>query len=262
MLIHHGVRGSIPCANYETSKYGGSTPCVEIITEHAQLIFDCGSGFSKVKFDDEKPTIIFLSHFHHDHIQGLPFNEFKLKKQKHIYLTNGIYRKNELKNILKKYLSPPFFPIDFIEESHFLKFVDFGDVYSICKLIDFDKIVLNHPGNASGYSFHLGNSKICYLLDNEFETSQENELIEFSKGANSIIWDGMYTEKELKTKKGWGHSSIEQGIMFGEKVGVKNLIISHHSPNRTDKELDEIKLNYSGTNLIIAKENEKMNIYG
>ena len=35
MLIHHGVRGSIPCANPETSKYGGSTPCVEIITEEA-----------------------------------------------------------------------------------------------------------------------------------------------------------------------------------------------------------------------------------
>ena len=72
----------------------------------------------------------------------------------------------------------------------------------------------------------------------------------------------MYTDKELKTKKGWGHSSIEQGIKFGEKIGVKNLIISHHSPSRTDKELDEIKLNYSGTNLIIAKENEKMDIYG
>ena len=262
MLIHHGVRGSIPCANYETSKYGGSTPCVEIITEHAQLIFDCGSGFSKVKFDDEKPTIIFLSHFHHDHIQGLPFNEFNLKEPKPIYLTNGIFGKNELKNILKKYLSPPFFPIDFIEESHFLKFVDFHDVCSICRSIDFDKIVLNHPGKASGYSFFLGNSKICYFLDNEFESSQENELIQFSEGANSIIWDGMYTEKELKTKKGWGHSSIEQGIKFGEKIGAKNLIISHHSPTRTDKELDEIKLNYSGTNLIIAKENEKMDIYG
>ena len=262
MLIHHGVRGSIPCANLETSKFGGNTPCVEIKTDEAQIIFDCGSGFSKVKLIEDKPTIILLSHFHHDHIQGLPFNAFNVKKQKPIYLTNGMYRKDELKNILKKYLSPPYFPIDFIEENKFLKFVDFEEISSICKVFDFDTITLNHPGNASGYSLQFGNNKFCYLLDNEFESSQESELVKFCKGSNSIIWDGMYTEKELKTKKGWGHSSIEQGIKFGEKIDLKNLIISHHSPFRTDKELDEIKLNYSNTNLMIAKENEITNIYG
>ena len=49
---------------------------------------------------------------------------------------------------------------------------------------------------------------------------------------------------------------------FGAKIKVKNLIISHHSPLRTDKELDEIKLKYSATNLLIASENEKLDIYG
>ena len=262
MLIHHGVRGSVPCSNYETSKYGGCTPCIEIKTDEVQIIFDCGSGFSKVKFIEEIPTIIFLSHFHHDHIQGLPFNDFTLRNSKPIYLTNGMYKKDDLKKILKKYFSPPFFPIDFIEENNHLKFVDFEDINSIFKVFDLDRILLNHPGRAFGYSLQLGQEKICYLLDNEFKSFQEKELIQFCKGSHSIIWDGMYTEKELKTKEGWGHSSIEQGIKFGKKIDIQNLIISHHSPSRTDKELDEIKLNYAGTNLIIASENEKMDIYG
>ena len=261
MLIHHGVRGSIPCSNFETSKYGGNTPCLEIKTNEAQVIFDCGSGFSKVNFHEEKPTIILLSHFHHDHIQGLPFNEFNRKNQKSIYLTNGIYGKDEVKKILKKYLSPPFFPVDFIGENNFLQFVDFEDISSICEGFDFDKFVLNHPGKACGYSLKQNNNKFCYLLDNEFESYQEKELIQFCQGSNTVIWDGMYTEKELKTKKGWGHSSIEQGIKFGEKADIKNLVVSHHSPSRTDKELDEIKLNYSSTKLIIAKENEKMDLW-
>ena len=74
MIINHGVRGSIPTSGPFTVKYGGSTPCVEILTKKVQIIFDCGSGFSKVKINDTKPTIILLSHFHHDHLQGLPFN--------------------------------------------------------------------------------------------------------------------------------------------------------------------------------------------
>ena len=88
MLIHHGVRGSIPSTSNETSKYGGCTPCVEIRTNEAQLIFDCGTGFSKVQFVENIPTIIFLSHFHHDHIQGLPFYNGSLSYrifQKHIF---------------------------------------------------------------------------------------------------------------------------------------------------------------------------------
>tara|TARA_B100001175_G_C19457556_1_gene614709 strand:- start:471 stop:1259 length:789 start_codon:yes stop_codon:yes gene_type:complete len=262
MLIHHGVRGSIPCANFETSKYGGNTPCVEIKTHEAQIIFDCGSGFSKVELVGETPTIIFLSHFHHDHIQGLPFNDFNLKNQKPIYLTSGICKKEILKKNLQKYLSPPFFPIDFIEQNKLIKFVEFPEISSMYKEFNFDKIELNHPGKASGYSLNLKNKKFCYLLDNEYENFQEKELLQFCKDSDTIIWDGMYTEKELKTKKGWGHSSIEEGMNFGAKIKVKNLIISHHSPLRTDKELDEIKLKYSATNLLIASENEKLDIYG
>jgi len=51
-------------------------------------------------------------------------------------------------------------------------------------------------------------------------------------------------------------------LNFGEQLDVKKLIITHHSPTRTDKQLDEIKLKYSGSNLIIASENEKIDFYG
>ena len=50
MIINHGVRGSIPNPSYQTLGYGGNTPCVEFKTKKYQLIFDCGSGFSKVRF--------------------------------------------------------------------------------------------------------------------------------------------------------------------------------------------------------------------
>ena len=50
----------------------------------------------------------------------------------------------------------------------------------------------------------------------------------------------MFTKKEIQSKTGWGHSSIEQGIDFLSTVNCGKIIISHHEPYRTDAELDKI----------------------
>ena len=83
---------------------------------------------------------------------------------------------------------------------------------------------------------------------------------DFCESSDSIIWDGMYTEQELKSKIGWGHSSIEQGLKFAEKVNLNKLIISHHSPNRTDEQIDELKIKYSNNKIHFASENESLNL--
>ena len=93
MIINHGVRGSIPTPSHKMLGYGGNTICVEVRTSDYQLIFDCGSGFSKVDFDNDLQTIVFISHFHHDHIQGLAFNNYKSASDKKIILG---YRVDEL----------------------------------------------------------------------------------------------------------------------------------------------------------------------
>ena len=40
-----------------------------------------------------------------------------------------------------------------------------------------------------------------------------------------------------------GHSSVEQGIEFANKIKFKNFLISHHSPLREDKEIKIIQEN-------------------
>ena len=94
-------------------------------------------------------------------------------------------------------------------------------------------------------------------MDNEFYDNQFSSLKDFCEGSNSIIWDGMYTENELKTKKGWGHSSIEQGLKFAEKLDLNNLIISHHSPDRTDQQINDLIENIQ---IIIQFASENKNI--
>lgn len=256
MIISHGVRGSTPISSQHTLKYGGNTPCIEVSAKNIQLIFDCGSGFSKVDFSKNQQAIIFISHLHHDHIQGLPFNSFQNLNNKKILITSAHVDKDTLYKNLKKYYSKPYFPIDFLEISNIFEFIDFEDVVSKFDDLSIKSINLNHPGNCSGYSFIKDKKKFCYLLDNEYEESQKIELIKFCNNSDTIIWDGMFLDDELTEKKGWGHSSVEQGIDFFNQITVKNFLISHHSPSRTDDQIDEIQKRFSLTNIKFASENE------
>ena len=73
-----GVRGSVPWATQNSIGHGCNTPCVEIRDKRsgAELVLDAGSGI--VGLGEElqaKPgqIPILLTHFHWDHLQGLPF---------------------------------------------------------------------------------------------------------------------------------------------------------------------------------------------
>ena len=75
-----GVRGSTPTPQPENMRYGGNTSCVEVRFGDRIYIFDCGTGFRVLGQQlqsefGEKPfsAHVFVSHFHWDHIQGMPF---------------------------------------------------------------------------------------------------------------------------------------------------------------------------------------------
>ena len=157
---------------------------------------------------------------------------------------------------LSTYYSNPYFPVNFIEIINRFDFLDFEQVVNNFKDLNINSIDLNHPGNCSGYSITSDKKKFCYLLDNEYEDIQEEKLIDFCDHSETIIWDGMFLESELSDKKGWGHSSIEQGITLADKIDVKNFLISHHSPSREDKEIKIIEKNISNKKVKFASENE------
>ena len=134
--------------------------------------------------------------------------------------------------------------------------MDFEQVVNNFEDLNINSIDLNHPGNCSGYSIISNKKKFCYLLDNEYEDIQEEKLIDFCDQSETIIWDGMFLDSELSDKKGWGHSSIEQGINLADKIDVKNFLISHHSPSRDDKEIKNIEKKILNKKVKFASENE------
>jgi phosphoribosyl 1,2-cyclic phosphodiesterase len=129
---------------------------------------------------------------------------------------------------------------------------------------------LNHPILCLGYRFEYRGSTIITAYDNEpfrnvFPTNpedpnydedaaregemvarEENEkMLRFYQGADVLIHDTQYTQKEYEAGKvGWGHSSYEHAVNSAHKAGVKKLVLFHHDPNRTDDQLDELEQSY------------------
>ena len=110
-LSIHGCRGSITTSSRSTHAYGGNTSCFEVITANDQIIFDAGSGFKNVKFLKSRASFLLLSHFHHDHIQGLPFNPELFDPKNEIIISSGLCDIAFVKQTIQKYFSPPYFPL-------------------------------------------------------------------------------------------------------------------------------------------------------
>ena len=52
--------------------------------------------------------------------------------------------------------------------------------------------------------------------------------------------DGQYTDDEFSTKADWGHSTAAYAVHVAAESGATRLLLSHHDPSHTDRELDRI----------------------
>jgi GAF domain-containing protein/phosphoribosyl 1,2-cyclic phosphodiesterase len=63
---------------------------------------------------------------------------------------------------------------------------------------------------------------------------------DFLKGLDLLIHDTQYLAKEYPKHEGWGHSTVEYVVDIAMSVGVKQLALFHHDPQRKDTQVDEM----------------------
>ena len=72
-----GVRGSVAVPGEGTMETGGNTSCVEVRAAGQTIIFDMGTGLralgAALLKEGPVKAHLFVSHYHWDHIVGLPF---------------------------------------------------------------------------------------------------------------------------------------------------------------------------------------------
>lgn len=245
-----GTRGSIPSPGEDTIKYGGNTSCVEVVSdEELRVIIDAGTGIRKINknFKDDSENIVkfFFTHSHWDHLQGMPFFSqlFYPDKKINIYIDNNYFE--EIKDAIIKQMSGKTFPVQFSSLPSIIKFISVDKEFSFSKDFKIELFPNSHPGGATGIKFINGKKIFIFITDNEIKLLKEKKeyekLVSFCKNADVIAHDGQYLEKEMKLKRGWGHTTIEDLITFFIDSKPKIGIFTHHDPERKDSDIDEME---------------------
>lgn len=265
-----GVRGSIPTPGPRTLRYGGNTSCVEIrFPDQPLFIVDAGSGireFGKELLASDTPVKgnIFLSHFHWDHIQGLPFFKPAFKPGNHFVIYGCDEPDVDLSHIISMQMNPIYFPVA-VEDMNAR--VEFRTIQSDQFDVDGVKVqthFLNHPGYTLGYRFTWQGTSIVYISDNEpftnpfaekrdggeseslearferFVDDKEASLVRFISGADLLIHDSQYFPDEYLQRITWGHSPYTYTVDLAVKARVKQLVLFHHDPEHDDATVEQM----------------------
>jgi phosphoribosyl 1,2-cyclic phosphodiesterase len=257
-LSFWGVRGSTPTVDPATWRYGGNTPCLELTApDGTQFILDCGTGLRVLGSRWTAPaagviasgvrnpeTHILVTHYHWDHIQGVPFFAplYSENNAFHFYSFRSKHLgRDSLKQVFETQMATPYFPVNMSAMTAKKKFMEVrgGDSFTIGE----NKITaryINHPQGCLGYRIETPGGTVVYATDNEPGDPQlDNELRELAAGADIFVNDAQYTPEQLATtRKGWGHSSWREGVKVAREAGAKTLVLFHHDPDATDRMVD------------------------
>lgn len=244
-----GVRGSAAVPGESTLNVGGNTSCLEVEGLAGRILFfDAGSGLREagrelLTRNTSLPLEIhiFLTHFHWDHIQGLPFFLPLYDRNCRVTLYSSKFSA-PLSDSLRGLMSSPYFPVPFDAVPSQVRLVDLGTSAAEIQNFRISPIEVNHPQGACAYKIEEHNQIVVYAPDREHgNESLDSALLEQCRGANAVIIDSQYTPDEYRHKQGWGHSTWLESARLARVANIGSLILFHHDPTHDDSMLEEIE---------------------
>jgi phosphoribosyl 1,2-cyclic phosphodiesterase len=213
------------------------------------LIFDAGTGIRPAGLSMLQSGVrdmhLFFTHFHYDHVLGLPFFSPLYDPSIRLEIWSGhMAGVMTTKHMLHDLMRAPWFPIEIsicradVVSRNFKP----GDVLRPWPEITLRTGSLNHPGGCIGYRVEFGGRTVALISDTEHvDGAPDANVLALIEKADLVIYDAAYTDEEMETRRGFGHSTWQEGIRLCKAAGAKRLALFHHDPFRTDTELAHIE---------------------
>lgn len=265
-----GVRGSYPAPYGSHLRVGGNTSCVELRVDNHILVCDGGTGIiplgnSLMTQPDLKEITIIITHYHWDHISGLPFFVPAFVPGWKVNLFGPGNSRQEIERRISGQMIDPYFPVEvemWLAEINYLMTNNNQIEYGPFNIQTFN---VHHPGSTFGYRIQVHDKVIIYASDNELAfidkaiAAREHEFnstelalikgmqeeereaaIELVKNAHLFIHDAQYTPEDYAKKRGWGHSCYLDTANFAMAANAKHLYLFHVDPNYNDSKIEDL----------------------
>jgi phosphoribosyl 1,2-cyclic phosphodiesterase len=226
--------------------YGGNTACVEVRKDDQRIIIDAGSGLRELGGDlmakgyakEPRQTHLVFTHFHWDHLIGLPFfTPIFLKGQTvHLYAVQS-----DLEDVVRTIFKKPFFPVPFEQLQSTIVFHKLDPRKKIqVEGFDLTPYQLDHPDPCWGYRIERDDKVYAHCVDSEATRVTREDLgldTALYENADLMLFDAQYTMMEAVEKMNWGHSAAPIGLDIALRENIKRVFFAHHDPGATDEKI-------------------------
>lgn len=230
--------------------FGSHTTCVEVTNGKSQIIIDGGSGLRNLGAEMMKGPCgkgqgqvhIFLTHFHWDHLLGIPFFAPHFVKGN---IINYYAVQPELPEIVKIKFRKPMFPVPFEDLSAKINFHILTPRKSV-KVGDFNitPYQLDHPDPCWGFKIDHAGKVYSHCVDTESTRVTREALgldLPLYQGVDLMYFDAQYTLPELAEKSNWGHSAAQIGLDLAFREKINCVLFAHHDPGYDTAQIYQLR---------------------
>ncbi|OQW94011.1 MAG: hypothetical protein BWK79_08110 [Beggiatoa sp. IS2] len=265
-----GVRGSYPSPFGSHMRVGGNTSCVELRVDNHILVCDGGSGIiplgnSLMAQKDIREVSVILTHYHWDHISGLPFFVPAFVPGWKVNLFGPGDSQQEIERRISGQMLDPYFPVEVETWLADIQYLSAHNGYLEYGPFKIETFNVHHPGITFGYRINVHGKTIVYVSDNELsfieksiedrkgelnneewqfiknmQAEERSRSLESIDNAHVFIHDAQYTTEDYAKKRGWGHSCYIDTTHFAIDAGVKQLFLFHVDPNYPDVKIEDL----------------------